>query len=571
MNDWLHRIRAWTRLAVCTGTLAAVAATMPCNAQPTWKPERPVVLVVPYSPGGGVDTMARHLAKELQRKWGHSVVVENMPGADGLIGTRRVTGATPDGHTLLVQIPSLTIIKHLPGFKGPDPVAQLAPVSVHAVQSGVFVVHPSVPANNMGELVRYCKSSRVPCSFGTTENSAKLQAQMLAQDVPSMVVVNYKGGGQLVTDLVGNSVNIASMGYTAALPFEKSGKLRVVMYAGKKRTPVLPDVQTAEEAGYPQLQLETWYGLFAPRCVDRIGSSARPPGRQHACGICCTGTRSRRALQRFGTTLSAALKRRGLPCVSPTPYNPQKEIDMSASAKLRAQLASGKLIVAPGAIDGITARAIERAGFSTAYMTGAGTAMTLGYPDYGLITMTEMVANATRIVNSISIPLISDADTGYGNELNVFRTVREFERAGVAAIHIEDQVFPKRCGHLDNKEVVSREDYIAKIRAEIPRRVAGPCLLNVVRGGKTPDVVLSEVEAMGYSIAILPGLLLNGIISTCDALLEETQRIGKYPPTPGDTSPAKGFALFGAAEWDARRTAFRDPPKVEAHELSAVK
>ena len=143
---------------------------------------------------------------------------------------------------------------------------------------------------------------------------------------------------------------------------------------------------------------------------------------------------------------------------------------MTNAAKLRSLLASGKMIVAPGALDGITGRAIAQAGFSVAYMTGAGTSMTLGYPDYGLTTMTEMVANATRIVNSIDIPLISDSDTGYGNELNVFRTVQEFERAGVAAIHIEDQVFPKKCGHLDNKEMVSREDFIAKIRAAAAAR-----------------------------------------------------------------------------------------------------
>lgn len=287
MKGWFERIRAWSRLVACCGALTVLAGAAPCVAQPAWKPERPVVLVVPYSPGGGVDTMARHLAKELQRKWGQSVVVENMPGADGLIGTRRVTGAAPDGHTLLVQIPSLTIIKHLPGFKGPDPVTQLAPVSTHAVQSGVIVVHPSVPATNMAELVRYCKSGKVACSFGTTENSAKLQAQMLAQDVPGMVVVNYKGGGQLVTDLVGNSITIGSMGYTAALPFQKNGKLRVVMYAGKKRTPVLPDVQTAEEAGFPQLQSETWYGLFAPRAtpsavVEAISAAVREASHEPA-------------------------------------------------------------------------------------------------------------------------------------------------------------------------------------------------------------------------------------------------------------------------------------------------
>lgn len=288
---------------------------------------------------------------------------------------------------------------------------------------------------------------------------------------------------------------------------------------------------------------------------------------------------------------------------------------MSNAARFHTLLASRKMIVAPGAIDCITGRAIAQAGFSAVYMTGAGTSATLGYPDYGLITMSEMVGNACRIVNSIDIPLISDSDTGFGNELNVFRTVQEFERAGVSAIHIEDQVFPKKCGHLDNKELVSREDFIAKIRAAaaarksrdfciiartdsravvgldeaveranaalangadvafveapqtmeeievVPKRVKGPCLLNVVRGGKTPEIELETAERMGYAIAIVPGLLLGGIIQTCDRLLADLKQ-GKFPPVTG--SPGKIFARFGAAEWDERRIAFRDPVKAAA-------
>jgi 2-methylisocitrate lyase-like PEP mutase family enzyme len=288
---------------------------------------------------------------------------------------------------------------------------------------------------------------------------------------------------------------------------------------------------------------------------------------------------------------------------------------MSNAANFRKLIASKKMIVAPGAIDCITGRAIAQAGFSAVYMTGAGTSATLGYPDYGLITMSEMVGNAGRIVNSIDIPLISDSDTGFGNELNVYRTVQEFERAGVAAIHIEDQVFPKKCGHLDNKELVSREDFIAKIRAasaarkskdfciiartdsravvsleeaiaranaalangadvafveapqtmeeieSVPKRVNGPCLLNIVRGGKTPEIELDVAERMGYAISIVPGLLLGGIIQTCDRLLGDLKQ-GKFPPVTG--SPGKTFARFGAAEWDERRTAFRDPIKAAA-------
>ena len=284
----------------------------------------------------------------------------------------------------------------------------------------------------------------------------------------------------------------------------------------------------------------------------------------------------------------------------------------SAPARLRDMLERRELIVAPGAIDGITARAVERAGFPAVYMTGAGTSATLGYPDYGLLTMSEMAANAARIASAVSIPLISDADTGYGNELNVFRTVREFEAAGAAAIHIEDQVFPKRCGHLDNKEVIGRDDYVAKIRAAaaarrddlviiartdsramlgldeaieranlalangadmvfveaaqtpeevalIPRRVKGPCMLNLVEGGKTPLVPMQEAQDLGYALAIVPIMLLYGIVETCDRLLAELKREGRPPALTGAiNTPARLFAQFGAEEWDERRTAFRD-------------
>jgi len=288
---------------------------------------------------------------------------------------------------------------------------------------------------------------------------------------------------------------------------------------------------------------------------------------------------------------------------------------MTHAATLRALLAKGEMIVAPGAIDGITARMVAAAGFPAVYMTGAGTSMALGYPDYGLITMTEMVANARRIVDASALPLISDADTGYGNELNVWRTVQEFERAGVAAIHIEDQAFPKKCGHLDDKELASREDFAAKIRAaaaartspdfvivartdargpagfeeaiargnlarragadlifveapqdmdevrEIPRRIEGPCLLNMVRGGKSPDVPIADARALGYAVSIVPGLLLRGIFEACDTLLRDLAD-ERFPPNR--SSPGALFAKFDAAAWDERRTVFRDPADAAA-------
>src|ERR1700757_4877192 len=140
------------------------------------------------------------------------------------------------------------------------------------------------------------------------------------------------------------------------------------------------------------------------------------------------------------------------------------------SSSLRDLLRADAMVVAPGAYDGLTAKLVAQAGFPAVYMTGAGTSVSHGYPDFGLLTMSEMVENAARIVRAVDVPVIADADTGYGNELNVFRTVQEYQQRGVAAIHIEDQVSPKKCGHLDDKEIVPREDWLAKIRAAAASR-----------------------------------------------------------------------------------------------------
>jgi tripartite-type tricarboxylate transporter receptor subunit TctC len=260
------RVAAAFAASLAVASLVAPAA----RAQSAWKPERPVTVVVPYSPGGGTDALGRFVAKELARRWGQPVNVENYPGADGLIGTRRVIDAKPDGYTFLVQLPSLVLNRHLPGFKGTDPVAQLVPVSAFAVLSGVYVVNSAIPGSTLPEVLRYCRTAPQPCSFGTTENTARLRLQMLKETaLPSMIVVNYKGGGQLITDLVGNNVNVGSMGYTAVIPHMKTGALKVVMSSGEKRSPVLPDVPSAPESGLPQMVGETWYGLFAPLGTPR--------------------------------------------------------------------------------------------------------------------------------------------------------------------------------------------------------------------------------------------------------------------------------------------------------------
>jgi 2-methylisocitrate lyase-like PEP mutase family enzyme len=284
---------------------------------------------------------------------------------------------------------------------------------------------------------------------------------------------------------------------------------------------------------------------------------------------------------------------------------------MAGAAGLRVLLRGEAMVIAPGAYDGLTAKLVAQAGFPAVYMTGAGTSASHGYPDFGLLTMSEMVENAARIVRSVDVPVIADADTGYGNELNVFRTVQEYEQRGVAAIHIEDQVSPKKCGHLDDKEIVPREDFVAKIRAAVaarrngaftiiartdaravagldeavaranaalaagadmafveapqtmdelaavPKLVAGPCLLNVVRGGKTPEIDLARAQAMGYRLAIVPGLLLKAVIGACDEVLAALKARNIHPVPRSDMTVRDAFNRVGAMEWDALRTRFR--------------
>jgi len=237
---------------------------------------------------------------------------------------------------------------------------------------------------------------------------------------------------------------------------------------------------------------------------------------------------------------------------------------MNKAQQLKDLIAKDRLIMAPGAFDALTARIIEEQGFPAVYMTGYGVSAALfGLPDRGLLTMTEMVQSASRICDAVDIPLIADADTGYGNPLNVKRTVSEYEKCGIAAIHIEDQTWPKRCGHMDGKSTISLEEMTGKIKAAVDTRVnmliiartdaiatngfdhaierafayaeAGadilfieapttveqvenipkrfdlrPLLINMAP--RTPPISAEVLETLGYSIAIYPGACLTSII-----------------------------------------------------------
>jgi 2,3-dimethylmalate lyase len=254
---------------------------------------------------------------------------------------------------------------------------------------------------------------------------------------------------------------------------------------------------------------------------------------------------------------------------------------MKATAKLRQLLREPGIIVAPGAYDCLTAKLIELEGFPALYMTGAGTSLTrLGKPDLGLATLSEMVSNAAAMASTVSIPLIADADTGYGGSLNVYRAVREYEKAGVAALHIEDQVFPKRCGHLDGKQVVAAEDMVIKLRAavearsdedfvliartdalavtglddtlrrchayaeagadvlfveavrtreeieRIAREISVPLLYNFVEHGKSPLLSVAELQRLGFKLVIFPGSIMLAVLPLVREILGAIKRHG---------------------------------------------
>ena len=279
---------------------------------------------------------------------------------------------------------------------------------------------------------------------------------------------------------------------------------------------------------------------------------------------------------------------------------------MTPRQELRRLIDQRDYTMVPGAYDTLTARLVEAAGFAAVYLTGGGYSRASGYPDLGLLSLTENVLFIGRTVEAVGIPVIADADTGYGNAINVIRTVREYEKTGVAGFHIEDQISPKKCGHYEGKEVISRAEMIGKIKAAVDtrrdgdlviiarsdaraiegleaavdrvnayleagadvgfveapqtveelrivgREVRGPALVNVFEGGKTPMIGAQELEAMGFRLGIYPS-------QTHRAAIRAAQRVLVAMKRDGDTRAIETeLATFqeredavGTADWRA--------------------
>lgn len=280
---------------------------------------------------------------------------------------------------------------------------------------------------------------------------------------------------------------------------------------------------------------------------------------------------------------------------------------------LRRLLAAKEIISAPGVFDCITARLVDQAGFPAVYITGSGISMSqLGIPDLGMLSFTEVLDRVWRIADLVSIPVIADADTGYGGPLNIIRTVKEFERAGVSAIQIEDQAWPKKCGHEQGREIVPASEMVARIKAaadarvdpdlaiiartdartlegldaaieraalyweagadvlfvespesleeleRIPREVPGPALANMVEGGRTPLTPCGQLEALGFKIAIFPNSLTRLLGRMGLGLLEELKRSGSTAAMSEQMMGHKElWDLFDSSRWVALEQRFQ--------------
>jgi carboxyvinyl-carboxyphosphonate phosphorylmutase len=274
-------------------------------------------------------------------------------------------------------------------------------------------------------------------------------------------------------------------------------------------------------------------------------------------------------------------------------------------SSLQELLAAGEMVLAPGCYDALGARLVEEAGFPAVYMTGFGTAASrLGRPDVGLLTLTEMADNARRIAQAVEIPVIADADTGYGNPINVIRTVQEYEAAGIAALHIEDQVMPKKCGHMEGKQLIGAGEMVAKVQAAVAARHSAsfliiartdarapegldaaigrarayrqagadvlfieapqsvqeietiastfedvPLLFNYAEGGKTPPVSHAQLRRLGFGIVIFPISTLLTATAAIRAALSQIKVDGTPIELLGGMLPFNDFLdLIGVAE-----------------------
>jgi len=251
--------------SLLTGALAAFACTGAYALDAGSYPSRPVRLIVPFSPGGGADQLARTLQPGLTSSLGQSLVIDNRGGASAVIGTDMAARAAPDGHTLLLITTTHTVTPTLLRKLPYDPVQDFSAITLAVTQPNILVVHPSVPAKSVKELIALARTSKLTFASGGNGSQPHLGGELLkiVGDI-DMTHVPYKGSGPGVAAVLGGQVTMMFVGPLAIEGHVRAGKLRALAVADKKRSAILPDVPTAAEAGAAGIESGTWYGFLAP-------------------------------------------------------------------------------------------------------------------------------------------------------------------------------------------------------------------------------------------------------------------------------------------------------------------
>lgn len=249
--------------AICLALVMFAWLAPPAQAQPY--PSKPIRIMVPYAPAGGTDILARLFAQKLGESWGQSVIVENRPGADGLIGTEIVARSPADGYNLVLVVAAHVINPSLKAKMPFDVLKDFAAVTLVAESPWVVVVNPGVKANNIKEFIALAKAQPGTLSFGSSEPSSRLAGELFKSLAGvNLLHIPYKGGSQIMTDMLGGHIQVGFTSVLTVLQHHKSGALRVLGVSGNKRSASIPEVPTVIEAGLPGYETSAWYGMYAP-------------------------------------------------------------------------------------------------------------------------------------------------------------------------------------------------------------------------------------------------------------------------------------------------------------------
>ena len=506
-------------------------------------------------------------------------MVENKAGAASAIGTAYVGKAAPDGYTLLMTTNSAMVILPLT-----QPAGSLnydrndfSMIGLTGILPNLLIVSPKVPVNSVSELIAYAKARPGQLSFASSGNGTitHLIGELFkARTGIDVVHVPYRTGVQSAPDVMEGRVQYIFDNIIWSLPMIRAGQLKGLAITTSQRSTLAPDIPTVAESGVPGFEGITWLGLAAPAktpepVIARLATELKAvlADKETIAKLAATGAEPP-AVTWAGRHARDA--RRG---PRPLEGHPQRRKDQAAM-NFHELCKTERPLILPGAFDAMSARLIKRAGFK-AYFTGGFPTIGArwGLPDIGLVALGEISAAVTDIMAASDLPVMVDGDNGYGDVKNVVHVLHTYERLGVSAIMFEDQVAPKRCGHIAGKDVIPAAEMAAKITAasqskinrdtfilartdardvhgldeafrraelylkngadgifiESPHDVAEleiigkkfdvPQMANMLEGGRTPILTPKELADMGFEIAIYGISLLMHTVRTMQDVL----------------------------------------------------